>query len=49
MLQAAVDDPHQRKPDITRAKEKLKWEPVVDLDTGIQKTVEYFKSEIRDL
>jgi len=45
-LPAAVDDPHQRKPDITRARTRLGWEPVVDLDTGIRKTVEYFQTEL---
>ena len=45
-LQAAKDDPQQRKPDITRAKQLLNWEPIIDLDTGIRKTVEYFKEEI---
>jgi UDP-glucuronate decarboxylase len=38
------DDPKQRQPDITRAKEILDWEPKVDLTTGLGKTIEYFKS-----
>ncbi len=38
------DDPLQRKPDIDLAREKLGWEPGIDLDTGLVKTVEYFKS-----
>ena len=37
------DDPCRRKPDITLAKEKLKWEPKVSLDTGLKKTIEYFR------
>ena len=37
------DDPVQRCPDITLAKEKLKWEPVVPLREGLEKTIEYFK------
>nr|WP_299242821.1 UDP-glucuronic acid decarboxylase family protein [uncultured Halomonas sp.] len=37
------DDPLQRKPDITLAKAKLGWEPVIDLDKGLQKTIQYFK------
>ncbi|WP_227368686.1 UDP-glucuronic acid decarboxylase family protein [Halomonas sp. M20] len=37
------DDPLQRKPDITLAKESLDWEPVVDLDEGLHKTIQYFK------
>ncbi len=36
------DDPRKRKPDITLAKEKLGWEPRVPLETGLQKTIEYF-------
>jgi len=39
-----TDDPAQRKPDITRARQILGWEPHVDLRTGIEKTVEYFRS-----
>lgn len=38
------DDPKQRKPDISLAKEKLNWEPKIDLDSGLKKTIEYFKS-----
>lgn len=39
------DDPIQRKPDITLAKEKLnKWEPKIQLEEGLTKTIEYFKS-----
>lgn len=37
------DDPRQRKPDITVAKEILKWEPTINLDTGLLKTIEYFR------
>ena len=38
------DDPKQRQPDISLAKEKLGWEPVIKLDQGLSKTIEYFKS-----
>jgi UDP-glucuronate decarboxylase len=38
------DDPLQRKPDITVAREKLNWEPSIDLVAGLQKTVEYFRN-----
>eukprot|EP00667_Euglena_gracilis_P012159 EG_transcript_12474 len=48
-LPAAIDDPHQRKPDITRARTLLGWRPVVDLDTGIRKTVEYFQKELAQM
>lgn len=36
------DDPRQRRPDITQAKEILKWEPKVELEEGLKKTIEYF-------
>jgi len=38
------DDPRQRQPDISLAREKLGWEPKVGLDDGIRRTVEYFRS-----
>jgi dTDP-glucose 4,6-dehydratase len=41
-----VDDPKQRRPDITRARTLLGWEPTVDLDEGLPKTVEYFKKRL---
>ena len=37
------DDPRQRKPDIQKAKTLLDWKPIVELDTGIEKTISYFK------
>ena len=37
------DDPKQRCPDITKAKALLDWEPKVDLKTGLQNTVEYYR------
>jgi len=37
------DDPLQRQPDISLAKEKLDWEPTVNLEDGLRKTIEYFK------
>jgi UDP-glucuronate decarboxylase len=40
------DDPTQRQPDISLAKEKLGWEPVVKLDEGLGKTIDYFKSVV---
>lgn len=36
------DDPKQRQPDISRAKELLDWEPKIQLDQGLQKTIEHF-------
>lgn len=38
-----LDDPKIRKPDITKAKEKLKWIPKVILEDGLKKTIEWFK------
>jgi len=40
------DDPKQRQPDITLAKEKLDWIPSVDLEQGLIKTIEYFNSSL---
>jgi UDP-glucuronate decarboxylase len=37
------DDPKQRKPDITLARNKLGWEPKVKLHDGLSSTVDYFK------
>ncbi|MCH9627724.1 MAG: UDP-glucose 4-epimerase [Chlamydiales bacterium] len=37
------DDPKQRRPDISLAQEKLNWEPTVELEEGLQKTIEYLK------
>lgn len=38
-----ADDPKQRRPDITQAKEKLGWEPTVSLKEGLKPTIQYFK------
>ena len=38
------DDPKVRCPDITKAKKELKWQPKVQLDEGLRKTVDYFKN-----
>jgi UDP-glucuronate decarboxylase len=40
------DDPKQRRPDITLAKEKLGWEPKVELKEGLVKTIEYFRENL---
>jgi dTDP-glucose 4,6-dehydratase len=37
------DDPKQRRPDISKAKRILKWEPVVSLEEGLRRTIEYFR------
>jgi UDP-glucuronate decarboxylase len=41
------DDPTQRQPDISLAKQKLGWEPVVKLDQGLARTIDYFKSVVK--
>ncbi|MCX6181766.1 MAG: SDR family oxidoreductase [Bacteroidetes bacterium] len=43
-----VDDPKQRQPDISKAKEILDWEPKVNRAEGLKKTLEYFKSLPKD-
>ena len=42
------DDPKQRKPDITRAREVLGWEPKIDRQVGLERTYEYFKNLPRE-
>jgi UDP-glucuronate decarboxylase len=41
------DDPAQRQPDISLAREKLNWEPKVDLEEGLKKTIVYFEEKLR--
>jgi nucleoside-diphosphate-sugar epimerase len=41
-----VDDPRQRRPDITRARELLGWTPEVGLEDGLGRTLEYFRSVV---
>src|SRR5512132_717650 len=41
-----TDDPKQRRPDITRAQTLLDWEPKVDLEHGLVKTIEYFRTKV---
>jgi UDP-glucuronate decarboxylase len=42
------DDPKQRRPDITRAKERLGWEPKVSLREGLALTIAYFRDELSE-
>jgi UDP-glucuronate decarboxylase len=42
------DDPQQRRPDISRAKEKLGWEPQVQLAEGLQRTITYFDALLKE-
>jgi dTDP-glucose 4,6-dehydratase len=39
-----VDDPKQRRPDITKARKLLNWEPRVSLEAGLKETIKYFKA-----
>lgn len=43
---AVEDDPQRRKPDITRARVYLNWEPRVPLKLGLEKTIRYFEREL---
>ena len=41
-----ADDPKQRRPDITKAKQLLDWEPKIALDEGLERTIAYFKDAL---
>jgi UDP-glucuronate decarboxylase len=43
-----VDDPMQRRPDISKARALLGWKPKVSLDEGIDRVVPYFKAKLRE-
>jgi dTDP-glucose 4,6-dehydratase len=45
-LPGRQDDPHRRCPDITRARTLLGWEPKVDLEEGLRRTMEAFRKEL---
>jgi UDP-glucuronate decarboxylase len=40
-----VDDPRRRRPDISRAIELLDWRPEIDLERGLEATIEWFEDE----
>ena len=46
-LPLPMDDPKRRRPDISLAREKLEWSPVIDMDEGLKRTIDYFKELIR--
>ena len=46
--QERSDDPVRRRPDISLAREKLSWEPSVDLEEGLGKTIEYFEKVLNE-
>jgi len=41
-----VDDPKRRCPDISKARRLLHWEPKVDLDEGLRRTLQYFRRQV---
>jgi UDP-glucuronate decarboxylase len=43
------DDPKQRQPDISRARDLLGWEPKVELDEGLERTIAYFRQRVEEL
>jgi len=43
------DDPRVRRPDITRAKELLGWIPKIQLEEGLSRTIDYFRSKLTSL
>lgn len=47
-MELPKDDPTKRKPDITKAKKYLHWSPTIELNQGLDKTIEYFKKVLND-
>jgi UDP-glucuronate decarboxylase len=43
------DDPKQRQPDISKAKDILSWEPKIELQAGLGKTIDYFRKVLREM
>jgi dTDP-glucose 4,6-dehydratase len=42
------DDPKKRRPDITRARELLGWEPKIQLEEGLRRSMDYFRQAIEE-
>ena len=42
-----TDDPKMRRPDISKARERLQWEPEVTLEDGLQRTIDHFKGRVQ--
>ncbi|HVZ60198.1 MAG TPA: hypothetical protein VG892_05385, partial [Terriglobales bacterium] len=42
-----VDDPKQRRPDITKARSLFGWEPKISLEEGLDRTLRYFQQEVK--
>jgi dTDP-glucose 4,6-dehydratase len=47
-LDAAVDDPRQRRPELTRANQVLGWKPTTSLEDGLNETIAYFRAKIAE-
>jgi len=45
-LELPQDDPKQRKPDISKARNILNWEPKMDIDEGLENTIKYFQTKV---
>jgi dTDP-glucose 4,6-dehydratase len=43
-----VDDPKQRRPDITKARNLLNWEPKINLETGLRMSLDYFQKAVAE-
>lgn len=46
-VNSVEDDPQRRRPDISRAKKVLNWEPKISLKKGLQMTIDYFRTELQ--
>jgi len=46
-LPLPIDDPKQRRPDISLAKKELNWEPAISLEEGLGRTIEYFREALK--
>jgi dTDP-glucose 4,6-dehydratase len=42
------DDPKQRRPDITKARTLLGWEPQIDLEAGLRRSLDYFRKAVQE-
>ena len=42
-----TDDPKKRRPDISKARERLQWEPEITLEDGLQRTIDHFKGRVQ--
>ena len=45
-LPLPLDDPHRRKPNISKAKELINWEPTIDINIGLENTINFFLKNI---